>query len=308
MIGKEPALPLDFIRRMSFPTGSRAHMAHALPNVNQECNNFQEFFECWLVEQSNHLEELVSALREHEQQGRGRNIPPGMRGGDDEGSLRPVIERVIQHYEHYYTAKERWAKLDVVLMFNPSWRSSLEDAFLWIGGWRPSMAFHLLYSKSGLQFEFGLQELMRGLRTGDLGDLSPSQMERVNELQQETIQKEKEITEKQAKLQETVADSTMVELTHSATVLMREGGGALDEGRIDAALAPKEAGLGRILQRADNLRLKTLRDIIGVLSPKQGVHFLIAAAELHLRLHDWGKRRDSRNQQPREVGSSSQEH
>lgn len=287
---------------MSFPTGSREHMAHALPNVNQECNNFREFFDSWLVEQSNHLEELVSVLTEHEQQGQGR-----MRGGDDEGSLRPVIERVIQHYEHYYTAKERWAKLDVVAMFNPSWRSSLEDAFLWIGGWRPSMAFHLLYSKSGLQVESGLQELMRGLRTGDLGDLSPSQMERVNELQQETIQKEKEITEKQAKLQETVADSTMVELTHSATLLMREGGGALDEGRIDATLAPKEAGLGRILQRADNLRLKTLKDIIGVLSPKQSVHFLIAAAELHLRLHEWGKRRDSRNQQRREVGSS-QEH
>ncbi|XP_075494294.1 protein DOG1-like 4 [Primulina tabacum] len=292
---------------MSFPTGSRAHMANVLPNINREYHNFQEFFECWLVQQSQHLEELVSALKEQEQQGRGRNIPPGMRGGDDERILRPVIERVIQHYEHYYTAKERWAKLDVVAMFNPSWRSSLEDAFLWIGGWRPNMAFHLLYSKSGLQFEARLEELMRGLRSGDLGDLSTSQMERVNELQLETIQKEKEISEKQAKLQETVADSTMVELTHSATMLIREGGSALDEGRIDATLAPKEAGLGRILQRADNLRLKTLKNIIGVLSPKQGVHFLIAAAELHLRLHEWGKRRDSRNQQRREVGSS-QEH
>ncbi|XP_073140153.1 protein DOG1-like 3 [Henckelia pumila] len=292
---------------MSLPTNSGAYMVNAFRNMTQESHNFQNFFECWLVEQSQHLEELVSALTEYEQRrGRGRNSPQGMRGGDEERILRPVIERVIQHYEHYYKAKSRWAKIDVMSMFNPSWRSSLEDAFLWIGGWRPSMAFHLLYSKSGLQLEARLQELMRGISTGDLGDLSPAQLERVNELQQETIRMEKEITEKHAKLQETVADSTMVQLTHSATQLMREGGGALDEVRIDATLAPKEAGLGRILQRADNLRLKTLKDIMGVLSPKQGVHFLIAAAELHLRLHEWGKRQEARNQQRGEVGSSSQ--
>ncbi|KZV19043.1 hypothetical protein F511_08471 [Dorcoceras hygrometricum] len=285
---------------MSLPTNRSPYTAR---NINPDSDSFHNFFESWLVEQSQHLEQLVSTLKEYD------HVPPRMRGGgDEERILRPVIRRVIQHYEHYYTAKARWAKLDVRSMFSPTWRSSFEDAFLWIGGWRPSMAFHLLYSKSGLQLEARLEEVMRGIRTGDLGDLSTSQMERVNELQQETISKEKEITEKQAKLQETLADSSMVELTRSATELMRTGGGVLDEGRIDATLAPKEESLGGILQRADDLRLKTLKDVVGVLSPKQGVHFLIAAAELHLRLHEWGKRRDARNQQRREVGGSSQEH
>ncbi|CAN0891104.1 Protein DOG1-like 3 [Linum grandiflorum] len=136
-------------------------------------------------------------------------------------------------------------------MLSPSWRSSLEDAFLWIGGWRPSMAFHLLYSKSGLQLETKLHDLIRGLTTADLSDISAAQLRRIDELQRATIRDEKVIAEKMAKVQESVADV------------------------------------------ADDLRLETLRAIVDVLTPIQAVHFLIAVAELHLRLRDWGKRRDA---------------
>lgn len=100
---------------------------------------------------------------------------------EDDRILRPLVERVIVHYENYYRAKSRWAKNNILTMYNPTWRSSLEDAFMWVGGWRPSMAFHLLYSKSGIQLESRLIELVRGFSTGDLGDLSPIQLEQVNE-------------------------------------------------------------------------------------------------------------------------------
>ncbi|KAL2528302.1 transcription factor-related [Forsythia ovata] len=203
----------------------------------------------------------------------------------DESVLRPALHCAVQHYEHYYKAKARWAKHNVLTMFNPSWMTTLENAFLWIGGWRPSMAFHLLYSKSGQQFEARISELIRGVSTGDLGDLSPCQLSQVDELQRKTIREEKDISEKQAKLQETIADSSVVELSHVASELTRGGeavGDGIDEGRVEATLAAKEEGLVEVLQRADELRMKTLKEILNILTPVQGVHFLIAAAEVTL--------------------------
>ncbi|KAL7141914.1 hypothetical protein ABFS83_08G086600 [Erythranthe nasuta] len=283
---------------MSDLPSSVSYMTQATRNGNQERESFHKFFECWIVEQDHHLHELVSASKDIED----RHQHGGAATAELNGRvLRPLLERVVQHYEHYYSAKSRWAKNDILSMFNPTWRSSLEDAFLWIGGWRPSMAFHLLYSKSGLQLEArGLDDLILGLTNGDLSDLSTSQLGRVDELQKVTLREEKEITEKLAKLQETVADSSMVELSHAVSELIQEEEGgrvAEQEERVEAALAPKEEGLVGVLEKADELRMKTLKGVIDILSPTQGVHFLIAAAELHLRVHDWGKKRDARHHQ-----------
>ncbi|XP_073018531.1 protein DOG1-like 4 isoform X1 [Primulina eburnea] len=273
---------------MSFPIRSA-------PYMTEGSESFHKFFESWLVEQNQFLEKLVSASKENQQ----RQEQAVSQRELDETILIPLVEKVIQHYEHYYRAKSRWAKNDVLIMFNPSWTSSLEDAFLWIGGWRPSMAFHLLYSKSGLQLEARIVEILRGISTGDLGDLSSGQLEKVDELQKLTIREEKELSEKMAKKQEAVADKSMVELSHAVTEMMREGVAA-DERMVEATLGPKEEGLMQVLQKADDLRLNTLRKVVSLLSPIQGVHFLIAAAELHLRFHEWGKKRDARIHQATE--------
>ncbi|KAG8383884.1 hypothetical protein BUALT_Bualt04G0060600 [Buddleja alternifolia] len=306
-------MPLFSSSPMPELPNSVTYVMQAFRNGIHERENFQKFFECWIAEQNQHLEELVSASKQNAE--RGNNNIGGQEEEEEEDAtiLRPLLERVIQHYEHYYKAKSRWAKNDVLSMFNPSWRSSLEDAFLWIAGWRPSMAFHLLYSKSGIQLEARLEDLIQGLSTGDLGDLSQSQLEKVDQLQKETIRKEKEMSEKLAKQQETVADASMVELTHAVTELIREGDAnhAMDDDRVDATLSPKEEGLVEVLQMADDLRLKTLKDVIGILSPIQGVHFLIAAAELHLRVHEWGKKRDAKHHQQNGggvVGVGQQHH
>ncbi|KAL0431184.1 UNVERIFIED_CONTAM: hypothetical protein Sradi_0744400 [Sesamum radiatum] len=283
---------------MSQPSVCAVYMAQALRSEAEEHETFHKFFECWLSEQSRHLEELVSATKDSQrQQEQGHDGDRAVTQREvDERILRPKIAEVIEHYEQYYHVKSRWAKNDVLLMFNQSWRSSLEDAFLWIGGWRPSMTFHLLYSKSGLQLEARLGELRQGLTVNDLAGLSQTQLIKVNELQRGTIREEKEITEKLAKQQEKVADASMVELSHAVTELIRggdqEGQLAADE-RIEATLAAKEEGFMPILKRADDLRLKTLRELLNILNPSQGVHFLIAAAELHMRLHEWGKKRDA---------------
>ncbi|OIT37318.1 PREDICTED: protein DELAY OF GERMINATION 1-like [Nicotiana attenuata] len=257
--------------------------------VEKNDKTFHKFFETWLAEQNQELKELVSVSRDVS---KGNNIVV------EERVLLPLIERVIQHYEGYYGEKSKYTEEDVFGMLNPTWRSNLEGAFLWIGGWRPSMAFHLLYSISGLQFEPRLPQLIRGITTGDLGDLSPDQIGKVDELQKKTIREEKDSSEKLARVQETVADASMVELSHIVTQLMMisgsgGGGGKILEEEVEANLATKEEGLVIILQKADNLRLNTLKEILTILTPTQAIHFLIAAAELHLRLHEWGKKKDA---------------
>lgn len=91
-----------------------------------------------------------------------------------------------------------------------------------------------------------------------------------------------------------------MELSHAATELVR-GGEKAEDTWVDAALDPKKEALVEILQKADDLRLKILKQVLQILSPIESVHFLVAAAELHLRFHEWGKKRDERNSQTTEV-------
>ncbi|KAL7159926.1 hypothetical protein ABFS83_01G060700 [Erythranthe nasuta] len=265
---------------LHLPNGT-TNTAHATRGGVGEHVSFHMFFDFWMLEQNYQLQELVSATKEW---------------GGNSVLVRDVVEQVVHHYEHYYKTKSMWAKQDILSMFSPTWTSSLEKAFIWVGGWRPTTAFHLLYSKCSLQLEAAFEDyhhLPSGLNTGDLGDLSHSQMVRVDELHKSTLRKEKMITEKLAKKQETIADSSMVGLTTELMVRMEEHD---QQVTVDAALASKENGLVGILQMADDLRLKTLKELILILSPIQGAYFLIAAAELHLKIHQWGKKRDaSRN-------------
>lgn len=62
--------------------------------------------------------------------------------------------------------------------------------------------------------------------------------------------------------------------------------------RVESTLGDKEEKLEEIFKRADDLRLRTLRNVVDILDPIQAVYFLIAAAELHLRVHDWGVKKD----------------
>ncbi|KAM0057061.1 putative transcription factor TGA like domain-containing protein [Helianthus debilis subsp. tardiflorus] len=88
----------------------------------------------------------------------------------------------------------------------------------------------------------------------------------------------------------------MVELSNVVSEMIRnENGGVEDEeNKVESTLDSKEVGMEELLHRADELRLETLKAVIEILTPIQAVYFLIAAAELHLRLHDWGKKRETK--------------
>lgn len=251
-----------------------------MENVTQQ--SFQEFYRKWKDEQKQQLDLLVVASKT-----------------DSSSSLSVLVSTVVAHYENYYTAKSNCAKTDVVLVLSPPWITSLEDAFVWVGGWRPTTAFHLLYSKSGIQFEAKFSAVVNAAATAtlDLGDLSSDQLRLIDQLQRSTVTEERRINEKVAKQQEKVADAEMVELSHDVSELSRVEGEdttTFDIGRIESALNSKEEGFQKILQSADDLRLGTLKAVVDILSPIQAVHFLIAAGELMLRLHEWGGEKEER--------------
>ncbi|KAK1285316.1 hypothetical protein QJS10_CPB20g01383 [Acorus calamus] len=217
------------------------------------------------------------------------NEPPSP---SNEDRLRPLVDRVLLHYDHYYNHKSFHARRNVYQMFSPSWTSSAEDSLIWVGGWRPSMAFLLLYSKSGSQLDARLDDLLRGVRTRDLGDLSPEQLARLDALKVRTVARERAICEKVAAAQETAVDPSVAELVHELTEGEVEKG--VGDARMEEAMGAKREGLEAALAEADGLRMDALRGIVGELGPLQAVHFLIAAAEMHLRVHEWGKRKDAR--------------
>ncbi|XP_021772624.1 bZIP transcription factor TGA10-like [Chenopodium quinoa] len=241
-------------------------------------NIFGGFFKIWLRQKEADLLELQSAAVAYTETTRSIH--------ETNQNLRRLVRRVLSNYEHYYRVKSESVKQNVLHMMTPSWRSLLEHAFLWIGGWRPSTAFHLLYTIVGLQLDAGLTKLLDGLRTGDLADLSESQLAQVNELQMKTVKDERELTEVMAAVQETVADSSIVRL------LGVVGSSESDDERVESTLVTKEDKLKEIFEKADDLRMKTLSNVVGILNPIQAVHFLIAAAGLQLRLHEWGKKKD----------------
>lgn len=152
------------------------------------------------------------------------------------------------------------------------------------------MAFRLLYSKSGMQLEDQLADFIQGLSSGDLGDLSPSQLNQLDMVQMRTIKDERNITEKITKHQETVADSTMVGLSHAVTELMRSDGGVNEE-QVELALMAKEEGLEEILHNADDLCLRTLKAVLDIVTPMQAVHFLLLLLSYTSGFMTGGRRR-----------------
>ncbi|KAL2902474.1 Protein DOG1-like 3 [Bienertia sinuspersici] len=117
-----------------------------------------------------------------------------------------------------------------------------------------------------------------------------TQLIRVDQLQRQTVRQERELSEALASLQETIADSSMVQLSHLATQLLWEGCDCYESvnEQVKLNLRIKEDKLKELFLKADELRLRTVKTVVDILSPIQAAHFLIAAAELHLRLHEWG--------------------
>lgn len=145
-------------------------------------STFQRFYDTWSEQLRQQAHQLSQAPN-----------PPTT--AEHHHHLRQLVNKTMSHYADYYRAKSVAAKQDVFELFTAPWASALERSLHWIGGWRPTTAYHLVYTESSILFESHVVDILRGLHTGDLGDLSPGQFGRVSELQIQTVQEENDITD-----------------------------------------------------------------------------------------------------------------
>ena len=160
---------------------------------------------------------------------------------------------------------------------------------LWIAGCRPSTYIRLTYALCGSQVEFQLNEILQGLTRGNLGHISATQLGMINDLHMKTVKEKERLSNHLASLQENIADHPI------AVIAKRVSRVGESSGEVDRALDEHESSMANILQEADKLRLSTLKELLGILTPVQGVDFLAAGKKLHLFLHEWGKTRDNRH-------------
>ncbi|XP_051152321.1 protein DOG1-like 3 [Andrographis paniculata] len=188
---------------------------------------------------------------------------------DDHHRLQ-LVHKTVDHYSGYYQAKSAAAKHDALAFFAPPWTTALERSLLWIGGWRPTTASHLLYTESSILFESQVADILRGVHTGNLGDLSPAQFQRVSELQCATVGHENDISDELSDWQDNACDVV----------------------GMCGDIESKMERLAAILDKADQLRLKTIKSLVELLTPQQAAELLVAAAELHFGIRAWGIQHD----------------
>lgn len=267
-----------------------------LPPAPSDHEIFSEFFNCWLSQMDRDLRPLYAMAAASASAA--PSSPPQASQCVD-AQVQVLVDRIIGHHEYYIRAKSASARGDVLPMFSPTWTSSTDNLFYWVGGYRPSVAFHVLYSKSGLQLD---SQLAKGMMPssldaeGDLGDLSHSQLLRIDSLKMETIRHEREISEQEAAAQESVGSASMVAISHQVREtlleLASEDVGSTEPKTMDADMKKSRDVMRKVLETADTLRLDTLKGIVEILRPLQAVHFLIAVSELILGVHEFGKRVD----------------
>ncbi|KAL6610792.1 hypothetical protein ACP70R_040761 [Stipagrostis hirtigluma subsp. patula] len=185
---------------------------------------------------------------------------------DDPAHLAALVGRFVAHLESYCAAR---AGVDPVWALSAPWASPVErGAAHWLAGWRPTTLVHLLYTESGSRFEAQLPDLLLGVRSGNIGDLTPAQLARIDDLQRRTVAEEDALSREMARVQEG-ADGVV-------------GAGAeVDVGAVVARV-------GGVLGRADALRLRTVKRAVEILEPAQAAELLVAAADMEIGFREFG--------------------
>ncbi|XP_043699070.1 protein DOG1-like 4 [Telopea speciosissima] len=231
-------------------------------------DKFSEFYEQWVNQHEVNLKELLS-------------VPRDPSSSSNEQLHRALVSKVVIHYKQYYTVKWASAKDDVLGFFSPTWFSSLENAYHWITGWKPSMLFRLITS-------------LRQTRVpgANLVDMTEEQLEKIQELLIQIRIEEDRVDREMERQQVSIADKPMVDLSRLATQVNNgEVVGELDK-YVDVTLSSLLAGLENVMKMADCVRLMALKGVLEVLNPLQSVDFLAAIAMLQIQLRVVGKRRD----------------
>ncbi|KAI4304417.1 hypothetical protein MLD38_039931 [Melastoma candidum] len=235
---------------------------------------FADFFGKWMSGLQDYLPLLLSASSGPD--------PPE----DQDHHLRALIARLTAHHKQYYT--EKWAASsvskggNVFLFFSPPWMTPLERAYSWMTGWKPSMAFKLV-------------DALRAAPTSSpfgrpFGIVSEEQAKGIERLRARMRHEEDKVEGDMERQQVGMADRKMVELARMAS---REGTEGEADRMVEVAMVELGAGMERVMKGGDCVRLKTLKGLLEVLSPAQGVGFLGSLTVVLLRMREKGLKRST---------------
>lgn len=266
--------------------------ATSSPSSSSNNNNNDDPSDCfrgWMNLQEQDLSDLLRVQSLHSQESRRRDeqCESGADGATrDDEELNDVISKIIQHFRDYIQKRSRLARQNVSPYFAPSWCTPLECSVLWIAGCRPTIFIRLLYALIGEEIESGMEEFLQGTRTtvGNLGDASPTQMNLINTLHCKTVREEDKLSARLASLQEDMADNPISVIARRSRLGCDQ---PLEREEVENALGKHATSMMNVMKEADVLRLNTLKELLSILTPIQGVNFLVASKKLHLCIHDW---------------------
>ncbi|KAL3851397.1 hypothetical protein ACJIZ3_013279 [Penstemon smallii] len=188
------------------------------------------------------------------------------RGSTNDAELSQLVQKIINHFQEYMEKRSELARADVSTYFAPPWCSSFERSVLWLCLSLHSSHIRLIYALCGLEIESHLDEFLRGESIGKLGELSGKQISMVDE----------KLSTRLATLQEDVLDHPVAEIA------VKSSGTKCQEttGNVEEALDDHDRAMAKLLEEADSLRIDTLIEIVGILTPSQAVDFLAAGKKL----------------------------
>ncbi|KAF9590819.1 hypothetical protein IFM89_038541 [Coptis chinensis] len=236
---------------------------------SQVQEKFSEYYERWISLQEANIYQLLSVSRDSE----------------NEQEHKSLVSKVLNLHKEYYTMKWAGAHNDVLGFFSPTWLTPLENAHIWITGWKPSIVYKLINSLRRAQLIPG----------SSLANLSEEQLKKIEKLKLKTRLEEEKLDREVERQQVSVADRKIVELARLSGHVREHLERSVEANRlVDIAVNTLLAGLEKVMKTADCVRLKTMKEVLEVLTPLQCVDFMAASLMIQIQLRNWGKKRDCR--------------
>ncbi|XP_010471992.1 PREDICTED: transcription factor TGA7 [Camelina sativa] len=207
-------------------------------SINTGIASFEMEYSHWLEEQIRRVSEIRIALQSH----------------ISDIELRMLVESCLNHYANLFRMKSNAAKADVFYLISGMWRTSTERFFQWIGGFRPSELLNVVMPY--------------------LQPLTDQQVLEVRNLQQSSQQAEDALSQGIDKLQQSLAESIVVDAVIESTDY---------PAHMAAAIENLQALEGFVTQ-ADHLRQQTLQQMAKILTTRQSARGLLALGEYLHRL------------------------
>eukprot|EP00250_Pteridium_aquilinum_P016308 c23041_g1_i1 orf=389-1159(-) len=193
--------------------------------------------------------------------------------------IRQLISECMAFYKATYSIPPTTDSLLATISGRNS--SLLEASFMWLGGWRPSSAITLAYSKMGVSV--GKPDEL-GVSITSSCVLSRTQLAAMEVLCEQTRQAETEISSSLACLQMLVADQNMTE----ALGIGSSPSSPRRVGQAQRLMDNKLVSLRTLYMQANGLRLQTLQELHSLLTPTQAAHCAVAAFEVAYAVRNLG--------------------